>query len=552
MHKIAHAALGLALFALAGGAVAETAAPAAAPPRIETRNGHHALMVDGAPFLMLGAQVNNSSNYPDMLPEVWPTIEALHANTVEIPVAWEQIEPREGQFDFSYLDTLLAQARQHQVRLVLLWFGTWKNTAPAYAPAWVKLDQQRFPHMFDAKGNPHYALSPHARATLEADKRAFVQLMRYLKANDPQNTVIMIQPENEVGSYGAVRDFAPAAQRLFDGPVPAALLKQVHKAPGTWRQVFGADADEFFQAWSIAAYVNEIAAAGKAVKPLPMYMNCALPSAFGRQNPATYASGGPNQFVIDVYKAAAPAIDIVAPDIYVRDHASYMTYLEAYSRPDNALFVPETGNDRDYARYFFATVGKGGIGFSPFGMDATGFFNYPLGAKDLDAATLEAFARNYHLFAPMQRAWAKWALEGRTWGAAEPTDPKAEHTQVLHLGKYNLVATFGQLQFGYDKPTGNPQPTGGVAVAQSGDNEYIVTGFDARVAFSLAHPADRENLMMLRVEEGHFDHDKWVSRRVWNGDQVDYGLTFTGREQVLKVTLVPYRGMAPIPVGKPN
>jgi len=521
-------------------------------PHIATQDGHHALIVDGQPFLMLGAQVNNSSNYPAMLPEVWPVIDKLAANTVEVPIAWQQIEPVEGQFDFSFLDTLLAQARAHHVRLVLLWFGTWKNTAPGYAPDWVKLDRARFPHMIDATGNEHYALSPFGKATLAADKRAFVALMTKLKADDPQNTVIMVQPENEVGSYGSVRDFGPVAQKAFAGPVPAALLRQMHKAPGTWRQVFGKDADEFFHAWSIASYVNEIAAAGKAIKPLPMYMNCALAAAFGRQDPATYASGGPVQFVIDVYKAAAPAIDLVAPDIYVHDQASYEAYLDDYGRPDNALFVPETGNRRDFARYFFPVVGHGAIGFSPFGMDETGYFNAPLGGSELGAQTLDLFARNYRVFGPMAREWAGWALAGKVWGAAEPTDPKAEHRRVIDMGGYTLTATFGQPQFGTDKPTGNAEPKGGVAVADIGHGQFIVTGFDTRVAFSLSHPAARENLMMLRVEEGHFDNGQWVFRRVWNGDQTDYGLNFTDREQVLKVTLVTYRGMAPIPVGNPN
>jgi hypothetical protein len=92
------------------------------------------ILVDGRPYLILGAQVNNSSNYPGMLPKVWPAIEQLQANTVLVPVAWEQIEARQGRFDFSFVDTLLGQAREHRVRLILLWFGTWKNTSASYTP----------------------------------------------------------------------------------------------------------------------------------------------------------------------------------------------------------------------------------------------------------------------------------------------------------------------------------------------------------------------------------------------------------------------------------
>src|SRR3546814_6465960 len=116
-------------------------------PRLESRDGRHALIVDGEPFLILGGQANNSSNYPAMLPEVWPTVRALHANTLEIPVAWEQIEPVEGQFDFSWVDALVPEARENGVRLVLLWFGTWKNTGPSYMPEWVKRDNRRLPRM---------------------------------------------------------------------------------------------------------------------------------------------------------------------------------------------------------------------------------------------------------------------------------------------------------------------------------------------------------------------------------------------------------------------
>jgi Beta-galactosidase len=146
-----------------------------------SENGKHALFVDGSPYLILGAQANNSSNYPAALKDVWPTINSIHANTLEINVAWEQIEPIEGTFDFSYLDTLIKEARQHNVKLVLLWFATWKNNAPHYAPAWVKLNNERFPRVITENGKQLNSLSPIHASTLEADKKAFAALMTHLK-----------------------------------------------------------------------------------------------------------------------------------------------------------------------------------------------------------------------------------------------------------------------------------------------------------------------------------------------------------------------------------
>jgi len=506
-------------------------------PRLVRRDGRFALMVDGRPFLVLGAQANNSSNYPAMLPMVWPAIERLHANTLEIPVAWEQVEPREGRFDFSWVDTVVAQAREHRVRLVLLWFGTWKNTGPAYTPEWVKLDNRRFPRMIDAEGATHYALSPHARSTLDADRRAFVAFMRHLRQIDgTRHTVIMVQPENETGTYGLVRDHSPAAEALFRGPVPDALLRRLGKAPGSWAQVFGRDADEFFHAWSIASYVNEVAQAGKAVYPLPMYANASVMDPLHPQDPKTYSSGGPTRTVLDVWKAAAPAIDLLAPDIYARDHREYLAHLDHYTRPDNALFVPETGNDRVHARFFFEVIGRGAIGFAPFGFDLTGYSNAPLGAPVLDDSTFEAFAMNYRLFAPMAREWAAIALEHRTWGAAEPTDV---HEQTLPLGRWKATVSYGRPQFGFPPAPGNSTPRGGVAIAQLGPDEFLVTGYHARVAFDLAQAAGR-HAIVARVEEGEYRDGAWRFRRVWNGDQTDYGLNFTALPQVLRVRMATY------------
>jgi hypothetical protein len=77
-------------------------------PRVVEKDGRWALMVDGAPYLMLGMQLNNSSAWPGVLDEVWPAVDRLHANTAEAPVYWEQMEPVKGHFDFSVVDALLA------------------------------------------------------------------------------------------------------------------------------------------------------------------------------------------------------------------------------------------------------------------------------------------------------------------------------------------------------------------------------------------------------------------------------------------------------------
>jgi beta-galactosidase GanA len=527
-------------FLLAASLAAAQPAPL---PRIETRDGRHALIVDGRPFLMLGAQVNNSSNYPAMLPEVWPVIHAIQANTVEMPVAWEQIEPTEGHFDFTFLDTLLRQARENDVRLVLLWFGTWKNTGPSYTPEWVKTDTARFPRMRRRDGSTHDVLSPHGQATLAADSNAFVHLMTHIRDADPGHRVIMVQVENETGSYRSPRDYSPEAQRLFDGPVPAEIAR-IRRA-GSWSQVFGPRADQAFNAWYVARYVDQVAAAGRAVLDLPMYCNASLSDPFTENGAENTASGGPNWNMIDVWKAAAPHIDLVAPDIYNRDPAAYIAYLDRYSRADNGLFVPETGNSAEYARFFWPVIGRGGIGFAPFGMDRTGYYNYPLGAERLDDATLEAFAAPFRLFAPIARDWARLALDHPTWGVARGADGADQSTI---MGRWRLTAQFGLWQFGErewtwieTRPNPNAaRPVGGGVALQLGPDEFLVAGSDVRMRFALVG-AGGGNVQYLSVEEGTFVGGAWQMRRRWNGDQSDYGLNFTGRPVLLRVRLATYR-----------
>ena len=522
------------------------AAPEVPLPRIEARDGKHILLVDGKPFLMLAAQANNSSNYPAALPQVWPVLTQLNANTLEIPIAWEQLEPKEGRFDFSYLEALLAAARERELRVVLLWFATWKNTGPSYAPLWVKTDTVRFPRMQTKEGAKHYVLSPHHRSTLEADKRAFVALMRWLRDHDPQRTVIMVQPQNEVGSYGQKRDHAPQAERLFRGEVPPALSRRTRRS-GSWQQVFGPLAETAFNAWHTARYIDEIAAAGQAVLDLPMFCNAALSDPFAAPGTGGGASGGPDMPVMDVWKAAAPHIDFVAPDIYMRDERQVAEVLRLYARPDNPLMVPEIGNAAEFARFLWPALGHGAIGFAPFGMDATGYSNYPLGAKELDSATIEAFASKYRLFAPMAGAWARTVAANPSWGVAKPDDGSE---QSWTAGRWKVTVSYEEWQFGSrDSPwlKSDPAPTagkpvGGAVVVQTGPDMFLVAGSDARVGIALAAPLSGERGTMLTVEEGQLGPDgQFLVERVWNGDQTDYGLNFTARPALLRVTMGSYR-----------
>jgi hypothetical protein len=525
-------ALGAALAALVTFTFAAPAQRTTRPiPQIVQKDGHFALLVDGKPYLMLAVQANNSSAWPEYLPKVLPAAETLHANTVELPVYWEQIEAVQGKFDFSLVDLILKQAREHKLRLVLLWFGTWKNGSSHYTPEWVKLDQQKYPFVVNKDGKTLDSPSTFSPARLEADKTAFRALMRHLKQADPEHTVLMVQVENEVGVWGGVRDYSPEAEKAFAGQVPQALLKSAEKQPGTWSEVFGEDADETFQAWCIASYVERVAAAGKAEDPLPLYVNAAMRDPFHPGKAPSYESGAPTDNNIALWKAAAPSISVVAPDIYDSKYPNYLKMMEFYKRTDNALLIPETGNQAAFARYIFAAIGQGAIGWAPFGLDLTRYSNQTEGPEAMEKDALKPFAENFELLAQIAGKLAAGNLEGRVRGFSE--DPE-EHSQTANFERWQAIVSYGLPSFGnWMKAKGNTPPDGGAVILELGADEFLVAGHHCRVDFAPTYAAGKKRLW-LKVEEGSYDAaGNWKTARVWNGDQTDYGLNLKSDESAL-------------------
>ena len=495
------------LFAIVFVTMAATAALAAEPPRFEQKDGRWALLVDGQPYLMLAGQVHNSSAWPSELPAVWKSLAELHANTVEAPVYWEQMEPQPGQFNWDNVDAIVKGAREHDLHVVLLWFGTWKNGNMHYVPEWIKVDTKRYPRVIRADGEPIDVLSANSRANLEADKAAFTALMRHLKALDSdQHTVLLVQVENEAGIIGSPRDYSPEANKEFAGQVPPDMLSASHQQPGTWSEVFRNHADELFQLYHQAHYINEVAAAGEAEFDIPLYINVWLsyppPELPERSIPIPgiqYPSGGAVQPWVGLWKVLAPSIKAIAPDIYGDDPGFVREVLAAYNRRDNPLLVPEIAKTDPFAKYDFEALGDGAVGISPFGVD-------PRGWNILGDSKAAAHARLFGLLAPMVREIARLNFEGKLKTSVEQTGQAQEE---LDFGDWQATIAYGFPQFDGRRPPGNKDPHGVALVAQLGPDEFLVTGIDASVSFHRPGRLPGMRMQILSAQEGSFQNGTW-------------------------------------------
>ena len=504
-------------------------------PHLERRGDATQLIVDGKPFLILGGELHNSSSSSvAYMKSVWPRMSAMHMNTVLLPVAWETIEPEEGKFDFSCVDGLLEDARANNLKLVILWFGAWKNTFSSYAPAWVKTNLTRFPRVQTSDGRDTERLSPFSATVRDADARAFAKLMHHLREIEgDRHTVLMIQVENEVGVIPQSRDHSEVANASFAAGVPQTLMSYVEKhraslnpefraaweeaggkTNGTWQEVFGKTplTDDLFMAWNYATYIQRIAAAGKAEYPLPMYANAALIRP--NYEPGQYNSGGPLPHSMDVWRAGAPSLDFLSPDIYFNE---FVHWASEYTRRDNPLFIPEAqGGATGATNVLYAVGSQKAIGFSAFGVDDQG--NSPLDlvgitnpGEHVDGGALGSMYLTLSRLEPL-------LLKGQETGglSAAIIEGDAQRAARTSIGAYtaNVVRVGG--------PAASATRVGALFI-QTGTDEFLVVGSgDGMVTFSADTPGP-PIVGIQSIDEEFFENGTWTPRRRLNGDENSQG-----------------------------
>jgi len=525
-------------------------------PFLREKGSCKQLYVNGNPFLMLSGELHNSSASSEVyLEPIWGNLKEFGLNSVIVPVSWELVEPKEGVFDFSLVGNILYKAEEYNLKLALIWFGTWKNAASSYTPEWVKTDFARFPRVIQKDGRINGAISCFADECEALDARAFAALMKYIKNVDKAQTVVMMQVQNEAGVLGTDRDYSDSANKAFEEQVPEQLFSYLAEnrdtlspylksimdydgGTGTWRQVFQIAAEEAFMAYYTAKYTETVTRAGKTEYNLPMFVN-----AWTVQNdnePAgQHPSGGPIADLHEIWKFAAPSIDAFAPDLYLEN---FKDECKAYTRiKGNPLIIPELRRDQWAMGEMFYAIGQhDALCVSPFGIDSlvqrTGasslnelaeggvvqevFRN--LGTSDISIS----LSKTYYVLDNLSKLIVQNQGEGKMQGFLQDRFPS--HTLLTE--KYSLKISYPYLSNSTDIP-------GGGLLIEISKDEFIFTGLNYQVQF-FSRLENNSTVELVSVEEGFFEHENWVRTRRLNGDEL--AVRFNANPSIKTVKLFSY------------
>lgn len=531
-------------------------------PHLRQTKTSQQLIVNGEPFLMLAGELHNSSlSSAAYMSTVWPTMRRMNINTLLGAVTWEMIEPSEGVFDFSELDKVIAGAREHDIHLVLLWFGSFKNALSTYVPGWVKSDVDRFPrvHVLDENRRLQTLelVSPFNDRAWQADARAFQALMRHVKEVDSEHsTIIMVQVENEVGLLGDSRDRSRVADQAFNAPVPSDLLSRLGSAEqelhpifrkrwpdlqakiangtvenGCWESVFGEGiaAEELFMADTFARYVSHVASAGRAEYDIPLYTNTWLnfddPSvldltgiplgngtptvAGGGAKAGVYPSGGPVPHVLDIWNLHTVdkgCLDFISPDLYLHD---YEWVCEQYRHNKNPLFIPEQKADAPGVRRTWLAYGSfAAMGCSPFGIDTV----------EMDPAELALWRRSNGLLHSMRRqilaAQAERPDDIFGFYFDDPDDSK----------RTKWTKTFGDMEVIVERSfVFGRQSAGYGIVIHQGEGKFLLIGSGFQTTFRDTRSTATFTGILAAEEKSVDESGKLSTLRVLNGDETRSG-----------------------------
>jgi len=495
-------------------------------PRLVQKNTATQLLVDGKPFLMLGGELGNSSAASiDELSVILPKLQKMGLNTILVPAYWELIEKTEGQFDYSLTDEVINQARKYNLKVIFLWFGSWKNSMSCYAPLWIKENTKKYPRAVTKSGKALEMMSAFSAVNMEVDKLTFAGFMSHLAEYDKAyRTVIMVQVENEIGMLEDAREYGPIADERFKADVPARFMEYLNKnkknlqpsllqkweangtkTKGSWTELFGAglETDELFMATVYAEYVQNITEAGKAKYNLPMYLNAALNSR-GRK-PGAYPSAGPLAHLMDVWRFAAPAIDIFAPDIY---DPGFTDWCKQYHRGGNPLFIPEIRfEDANAARVFYAFGEHDAMGFSPFSIeDVTDVDNYPL-------------TKSYALLHQLEILLAEKQGLDKTNGVLFDNE-----TRERSIERNGFKFTFkhdNTLGWSAKAKDGSPWPEAGALIIELSPTEYIAAGTGIVLSFESLNKNKMAGIGA--IDQIKMENGKMIPLKRLNGDQTHQG-----------------------------